>query len=438
MRDILLFAVFLMVDLLALFNIVLLVEIPFGIRMGNYAKRLGVMGVLFMIAQIIAETCLDLSDLASVLYQYSFMLVATVWFAKEKKIRAALLTVPAVFVYLQWVAIIELIEMLFGLHKLTFTVFEKELTPFFCVPEISLFIVLLLLKRYANKKAMKVSLTLGEGIFLTLYCVFSPILTEILMVLNSYFQNNTFNMAWITFILALDIMVIYAIAHRKTARYYKGLSENYRSQFDVEYTYFEEYKKNNKEMAHFRHDWNNHMIMMQSLLEDGKYEEAKEYFSALPGVGEKQRNKTATGNEAVDMVLSSKLPLFESAGIVFDFTGNLSRLKGMETVDICILFSNLVDNALEAARKCEKDRYYKIRVTESPNVLLITMENSMTGEIIKNGNVLHTTKIDAENHGIGMQNVSEIIKKYNGEYEIETTSGKFIVRIILPFGETIE
>ncbi|MBR4085205.1 MAG: hypothetical protein IKK33_13085 [Lachnospiraceae bacterium] len=44
-------------------------------------------------------------------------------------------------------------------------------------------------------------------------------------------------------------------------------------------------------MINFRHDWNNHMIVMQELFEQGKYEEAKKYFESFP-VAKKARTKS--------------------------------------------------------------------------------------------------------------------------------------------------
>ena len=103
----------------------------------------------------------------------------------------------------------------------------------------------------------------------------------------------------------------------------------------------------------------------------------------------------------------------------------------MEPVDICILFSNLIDNAIEACCKVQDERYLQINVTDSPNILMLTLRNPMTGELLKDGEGLKTTKEEKNKHGIGLQNVEEIVRKYNGEYYYETQEYEFIIKLVL-------
>ncbi|MBR4085206.1 MAG: sensor histidine kinase [Lachnospiraceae bacterium] len=114
------------------------------------------------------------------------------------------------------------------------------------------------------------------------------------------------------------------------------------------------------------------------------------------------------------------------------FDGSLARIAPMEPVDICILFSNLIDNAMEELAKIQGNRYFYVSVTESPNMTMIILKNNMSGELVLEGNSIKTSKEDALNHGIGLQNVKEIVSKYNGEYTIETKNREFVIKVILP------
>ena len=103
----------------------------------------------------------------------------------------------------------------------------------------------------------------------------------------------------------------------------------------------------------------------------------------------------------------------------------------MEPVDICILFSNLIDNAIEACCKVQAKRYLWMKVTDSPNMLMIILSNPMTGALLKSEEGIKTTKEEKNEHGIGLQNVEEIVRKYNGECYYETQEGEFKIKLVL-------
>lgn len=419
------------IDTFAMLNVVLIVEVLYGSKLETNRKKLFFASLLFFFMEVGLEYIVKTGPLVAAI-EFAFMAMAAFILAREKRIRATFLTIPAVLVYTQWGYLGDLVEMLLGLNKYYIVYNQVELSPLLLPTELALFLALLFLKDYSAKKGMKISLTKSEGVFLFIFCLFAPILTDIFESLAAQFQNKVYNMAWVIFVLSLHFAVIYAISFRKRSNYYKNLSESYRQHFDQEYTYFKKYKDNNKDMAKFRHDWNNHMIVMQGLLAEGKYAEAEKYFSSFPVISKRKSKKLITGNETVDTILAAKADLFEQYDMELTLDGNLSRLPQMEPVDICILFSNLIDNAIEAASQSPQKRYLHMQVTESPNMLMIVMKNNMQGEPQMDGNTIKTTKTDKHLHGMGLQNAEEIIRKYKGESQILAQNQQFTFKIVLP------
>lgn len=424
--------VMILIDVCALLNVILIVDVLFGADLSYTGRKLAVCSALFWGMEVIFEFGLhwDGTILLTAL-EYLYMFGAVLYFATQRKLRTAFLSVPAVLIYVQWGNIGYLIEILFGLDKYTLTAESGTLTPSMFLVDLALVLLLVLLKR-ARNSVVSMKLTVGEVIFLCVFCIFSPTLVVVLESLESVFNNNIYNLMWVVLVLAMNVAVIYGIYNRKRARYYKNLSESYRQQFDEEYSYFKEYKDNNKSMMKFRHDWNNHMIVMQDLLEQGKYEEAKQYFDTFPVVSKGNTKKLLTGNETVDTILAAKADLFVQNQVEVRLEGELTRLVSIEPVDICILFSNLIDNAIEACSRCENARYFHINVTESPGMLMIVLKNSMAGGLVKDGENIKSTKEENAEHGIGLQNVKEIVEKYKGEVYIETQEGQFVVKLVLP------
>ena len=110
----------------------------------------------------------------------------------------------------------------------------------------------------------------------------------------------------------------------------------------------------------------------------------------------------------------------------------------MEMTDVCSIFSNILDNAIEACNKTYMDKkYIKIRGTLVKSYYVIRCENSKTNKLeIKNSKII-TSKKDKFIHGIGLKSVKSSIKKYNGDLEIEDFKNKFLLQIYIPIDENM-
>lgn len=422
------------IDVSAMLCVILIIEVLFGGKIRTNAKKLIIASVLMLLLEILLERVFQINEINQyivTLLEFLFMFIAAFIFATEKRFRTAFLTIPAVLVYLNWGMFVELIERILGFFKYPAINRAGNITVGTVIADITLLIILILIK-CKSSKIYKTPLSIGELILISVFCFFSPVINIVLEALESVVSYSGYKIAWMFFVLILNIAVIYGIAYRKKAKYYKLQSESYKSQFDDEYNYFKEYKDNNKEIAKFRHDWNNHMIVMQQLFEQGKFEEAKKYFESFPVVKKSNSTKVLSGNETVDTILAAKAEIFTKHDVELKINGSLSRLSTMESMDICILFSNLIDNALEAVAKVKEKRYLHINVTESPNMLMIIFKNPTAQELLIEGDTIKSTKEDAMKHGIGLQNVAEIVEKYKGEYIIDTQDNEFIIKLVLP------
>lgn len=97
-----------------------------------------------------------------------------------------------------------------------------------------------------------------------------------------------------------------------------------------------------------------------------------------------------------------------------------------------IYFSNILDNAIEACKKIEDNRYINIRGTIVKSYYIIKCENSKNNEIkIKNKKIL-TNKKDKFLHGIGLTSMKSSLNKYNGDLKFIDEENKFIINIYIP------
>lgn len=101
--------------------------------------------------------------------------------------------------------------------------------------------------------------------------------------------------------------------------------------------------------------------------------------------------------------------------------------------DWCLLISNLVKNAVEAAEKVmEKTPEIVFKVHQGKDFIEIICSNTYQGEInIGKNQKLTTSKLDKEQHGFGQEIIQQIVSKYQGNYHIITEKGMFTTNIIL-------
>lgn len=430
--DVLHEALSIITDTFSVLDILLILQTFFGVDRCKKLWHYFAIGGIFIVLSVGLNICFAEEELLCFIVTCLYIALVATILAKERKWRPVLLTIPAILLYLQWDNVYALLDVLFHLGKYAYTWAETATDLYEILSDIILFVILLYITRVKKIEKEMLQFTIGETILVSFFCIFCPVLTTVLQYLEDMFDKFIYSMAWVSFVLILNFAVFYGIFHRKNARRYRELSENYKQQFNMEFSYFKEYKKEQKDIAGFRHDWNNHLILLTSMFEKGEYEKAKDYFEALSAKSKSEDEGILTGNELVDMILNAKQEKLKQEKIEVTYSKGLEQLQFMEPVDCCILFSNLLDNAIDANCKCDTERSIAINVYPKASTLIVTIENKMNEDLkIENGQFM-TTKEDVKLHGIGMQNAFKIIKKYHGEYRIETKDNIFAFQILFP------
>ncbi len=103
-------------------------------------------------------------------------------------------------------------------------------------------------------------------------------------------------------------------------------------------------------------------------------------------------------------------------------------------IDLCSVFFNLLDNALEACQQQPEagaKRFIGIKAGISREYLIIEIKNSKKNEIkMRNGKII-TQKLNSKIHGLGLSIVQEIAEKYDGVFDIKFTDDTFTVYVAL-------
>lgn len=430
-----------LINMLSILNFIFIMQLFFGLDLcKKWQHYLVVAGTFILMNTGIVFVVQDKEWAHTLLVYVSFLVIVAV-LAKRRFWKMLLCTIPTILLYVQWSEVLRMVDRLFRLEKYTVDDSGELFGPIYLSADLILVIVLGMWIAYVYRTGRRVLLNIWETLILCLLCLFSPFLVEVLEGLEEMTNSSLYSVGWILFMIIFNAAILYGILHRNLAHFYRGEAENYRNQFAAEYDYFKDYRKQQKATVDFRHDWNNHMLLLQGMLAEGNYEKVAEYLHTLSEAP--FRGKTVnqnhfgrqilTGNELVDIILSAKAERMEELQVEVSSNGGLRKLSFMEDVDICVLFSNLIDNAIEANEKCEGERFLTIYASHNSAMLMIAISNRMNGTLKEqDGRILSSKKEDDAPHGIGMRNAFSVIRKYGGEYSVQTNNQIFTITITFP------
>ena len=90
-------------------------------------------------------------------------------------------------------------------------------------------------------------------------------------------------------------------------------------------------------------------------------------------------------------------------------------MPAFDAVDMCVILSNLLDNAIEAKKtkiNCAKE--VRLSISIVGNYLHITVQNRIFESVLQKNKALKTSKSDAKLHGFGILSVNETVAKHDG------------------------
>ena len=187
-----------------------------------------------------------------------------------------------------------------------------------------------------------------------------------------------------------------------------------------------------RELRRFRHDYNAHMTAISGLLANEEYDKLQEYIKPM-GYFREKFNLVNSGNIITDAVFNQYKELCDNKGMEFEVSGKLPENFNMAETDLCVLISNLISNAYEAALKCEEDRrIISVEIRNSDDDIFMDVSNSVNGEVMFKNGLPVTDKPDRKNHGFGVENILEVVERNGGYVEWkQLDKGRFTAEIML-------
>ncbi|MFI3163890.1 MAG: GHKL domain-containing protein [Bacillota bacterium] len=189
---------------------------------------------------------------------------------------------------------------------------------------------------------------------------------------------------------------------------------------------YEDMAQSQKQIAKKLHDVKNQMFGLRELLQAGD-PKALQYVNEICEM-QNVESESFTGVASLDGILKSKKEMACAQEIELQIKSSVRMISAVDSIDLCVIAGNLLDNAIEAAKNQER-KIVMFEAKQIRNYLKITIENTCANSI--DTSVLKTSKPDKLAHGHGINNVKEIVAKNNGIINIQSQNGWFTVEVLL-------
>ncbi len=224
---------------------------------------------------------------------------------------------------------------------------------------------------------------------------------------------------------SVGLLGIFMIYIHKTNEKINGLLETEKKLSVLQKRHYESLLEKEEETKKYRHDMMNHIVYMNGLAKKNETGRVYEYINELMIELETiQKKKIDTGNDVID-ILTNHYIEYLSKDVSVSVTGEIE--SGIDDLKLCIIYGNILQNAIEEVSQCEKDAWLKIKLDQGKEYCVITIENSLSGEQSKK-----RIQPDLKDHGLGLQNVELTVSELNGKVETKKGDNSYQISVSLP------
>ena len=181
----------------------------------------------------------------------------------------------------------------------------------------------------------------------------------------------------------------------------------------------------------YRHDLRHHLQYLAACLENGQTDQAQSYIFDICEEIKSQNVRRYCENEAANLIFSAFAGRAERAGISINVQGALPAFILVSDSDLCVLLSNALENAIYACQPmaaagtpCDID----VQVYDRSDKLFLQVTNPC-GNTVRFEHGIPVS--DRPGHGIGVQSICAIVRRYGGIYSFSVQDGRFILRLSL-------
>ena len=203
---------------------------------------------------------------------------------------------------------------------------------------------------------------------------------------------------------------------------------------------YQQYKQSRESIELINYKYHDLKHQIEVLRKEQDPEKRNAFLNKMEDEIKQYELQNKTGNGVLDTVLTSKSMYCNNHGITLTSVADGSLLEFMDTMDICSIFGNALDNAIESVIKIadKEKRLIHVSVSRQKAFLMIRVENYFEGNLEYAKGQLESTKKEKAFHGYGIKSIRYTVNKYDGAVDIDAKDNWFNLRILIPLEQNKE
>lgn len=403
----------------------------------TFCEKKDRISVFWHIVSIIALACMI--NISNVLFNYGILnivgmgiafLIPSVLFKGKLSIKLMISILTIVLIGIMEIMILFIITMLYGvtvstvvntpLYRLLGIIVSKMLT---------LFIVNII-----HIKLRKRSYYIGTSYWVLFLMMFLTSIIAVFLIFRLSLDVNRVYMHNLSVLCSFGLLfstffALYLYENIVRQANTIKIQEQYEQHLKTQLKHLDDILITQKQAKKFKHDFNNFQIGLQAYLDNNDIPGASKYLKDLREKTSTIDHIVETGNTALDAILSTKIAIAESKGITVSTKIQIPEEISVEPIDMCIIFGNALDNAIEACDRTDvENKIISITIICRDEAVLCKVVNTAPKS---DNSLLKTSKSDKQNHGFGLENIKTALSKYNANPSIERTDTEFTLKFVI-------
>lgn len=264
------------------------------------------------------------------------------------------------------------------------------------------------------------------------------VILSIIMIILYIMFNNIYSLLFPdlfqTFNISITILCLFTLAILILLLYEDLINKNLkeaRQNFEIEMLSAEsesnrKLMKAQDELYQLRHDLKHFIQLLPDKTMDNEelanmVESYKEDFSLI-------YIPISSNSKIINYIINLKRDEALRKGLDFQCIINISDEIPMHEDDLCLLLSNLLDNAIT---HIGSEMSIIFEITDKHETLFIRISNSIDAPVLDDSHEFINCK-KAEGHGFGLVSVRQIVRKYNGDLYYDQNESVFVVTVMIP------
>lgn len=243
---------------------------------------------------------------------------------------------------------------------------------------------------------------------------------SLIYYMQIYIEENGALLFLVNVIFLLVLNIYYPIQSRNREK--KSKLVLYEITQRIEQRHYEEMERKLKESQSLLHDIRGHVQTMERLYEESAAVEAAAYAKDLHQMLNEFGEQYYSNHLVLNIILNDKIRLMKTLGIEAQIRIGEINLEGYKDTDITVIFGNIFNNAIEAAKK-SKEKKVRFRAGQLNELMSFQLSNTLEDGV---------TTLKNDFKGIGLKNVQKCVEKYQGEIDFEVEGNWFQVKLMLP------